>query len=92
MDDTAYRQFFAQPDQTYQRQYEALRAVFVDRRSQKDVAEQFGFTYGTMRQLVFKFRRACDDQSQATESLFFEMPVANVSLSPKTRNRPPSRR
>jgi hypothetical protein len=92
MDDTAYRQFFARPGQTYQRQYEALRAVFVDGRSQKDVAEQFGFTYGTMRQLVFEFRQVCDDHAQPTESLFFEMPAANVFLSPRTTNRPPSRR
>ena len=91
MDDTAYQQFFAQPGQTYQRQYEALRAVFVDRRSQKEVARQFGFTYGTMRQLVLKFRRACDNQAQATESLFFETPAASPRLSPKTAKRPPSR-
>lgn len=92
MDDMAYRQFFAQPDQTYQRQYEALRAVFADGRSQKDVAEQFGFTYGTMRQLVFKFRQVCDDHRQPTESLFFELPAARGFLSPKTTNQNPSRR
>ena len=56
MDDTAYREFFKQPTQTYHHRYEALRAVFVDQRSQKEVAEEFGFTYGSMRQLVFYFR------------------------------------
>jgi hypothetical protein len=35
MDDTACHQFFAQPSQTYQRQYEAMRAVFFDLRPQK---------------------------------------------------------
>ena len=33
MDDTLYRTFFDQPQHPYQRQYEALRAVFIDGRS-----------------------------------------------------------
>jgi len=72
MDDTAYRDFFTQPTQTYHRQYEALRAVFVDARKQKEVAEQFDFTYGTMRQLVFDFRQLVDGQDKPSESPFFE--------------------
>jgi hypothetical protein len=71
MDGTAYQQFFAQPNQTYHRRYEALRAVFVEGQSQKEVAQQFGFTYGSMRQLVLQFRRACDDRDQPTPSFFF---------------------
>ncbi len=63
MDDTAYRVFFEQPTQTYHHRYEALRAVFVDQRSQKEVAEEFGFTYGSMRQLVFEFRQYYLSQS-----------------------------
>jgi hypothetical protein len=42
MDDAALSQFFLRPTQTCHRQYEALRAVFVDERSQKIVAEEFG--------------------------------------------------
>ena len=71
MDDKACQEFFALPSQTFQRQYEALRAVFVDGRSQKDVAEQFGFTYGAMRQLVCQFRSTLNDESSAVGSLFF---------------------
>lgn len=77
MDDTAYHTFFARPTQTCHRRYEALRAVFLERRSQKDVAQQFGFTYGTMRQLVLEFRRACDGQGQSTDCFFFETAPAN---------------
>lgn len=87
MDDAAYQQFFARPSQACHRQYEALRAVFVDGRSQKEVAEQFGFTYGTMRQLVFKFRRVCDDKDQQAESFFFETSAANFRWTPRTKNR-----
>ena len=73
MDDMTYRNFFLQPSQTYQRRYEALRAIFVDQRSQKEVAEEFGFTYGSMRQVVFEFRQYCDSEDESPESPFFEM-------------------
>ncbi len=71
MDDKACQEFFTLPSQTYQRHYEALRAVFVDGRSQKDVADQFGFTYGTIRQLVCHFRSALSDDPSTAGSLFF---------------------
>lgn len=86
MDDTAYQEFFTQPSQTYHRRYEALRAVFVDGQSQKDVAEQFGFTYGTMRQLMRQFRQVFDSQYCLTDSPFFETPTANLQPS-KMRDR-----
>ena len=42
MDGTRCRQFFLDADcATYQRQYEALRAVFVDGLPQNDVAEKY---------------------------------------------------
>ena len=72
MDDTALQRFFTQPAQTYHRQYEALRAVFVDGRSQKEVAKAFGFEYGTLRQLIHALRRSRDEGSESTESPFFE--------------------
>jgi hypothetical protein len=56
MDDTSCREFFSQPTQPYQRQYEALRAVFVEGHAQKQVAERFGFEYSSLRQLVYEFR------------------------------------
>lgn len=92
MDDTAYREFFTRPSQTYHRWYEALRAVFIDGRSQKDVAEDFGFTYGAMRQLVFEFRQLCDDHEQPTASFFFETSTDSASPLPRTTSRSPSRR
>lgn len=71
MDDRACRQFFERPDQTYHRQYEALRAVFVDGRRQKDVAEEFGYQYSTLRQLVYEFRKHCRSDGGSQESPFF---------------------
>jgi DNA-directed RNA polymerase specialized sigma24 family protein len=62
MDDSRCRQFFAEASSTtYHRQDEALRAVFYEERSQKEVAEQFGYTYGSLRQLVHGFRKSVRD-------------------------------
>jgi transposase len=84
MDDTPYREFFARPTHPYHRRYEALRAVFLDGRSQKDVAEDFGYRYSTLRQLIYEFRRQGRDSGEA--SPFFE------SRSPDVRPRRAPRR
>jgi hypothetical protein len=59
MEDTSCRQFFTDADSaTYHRQYEALRAIFVDGLRQDDVADRYGYTHGSIRQLVHQFRTA----------------------------------
>ncbi len=59
MDDARCRNFFLDADSTtYHRQYEVLRAVFVDGLSQHEAADKYGYTYGSMRQLVHGFRTA----------------------------------
>jgi len=70
MDDTACREFFAQPTNPYHRQYEAVRAVFVEGRAPKEVAEQFGWAYSSVRQLLYEFRQHCRDSADG--SPFFE--------------------
>lgn len=72
MDDTAFRRYFTQPTQTFHRQYEALRAVMVDGRSQKEAAETFGFRYDSLRQLMHKFRCSFAAERRSTESPFFK--------------------
>jgi transposase len=59
MDDTPCQDFFNQPNCPAQRQYEALRAVFVEGLSQKDAAVRFGYAYDAFRQLVHQFRQDC---------------------------------
>jgi transposase-like protein len=71
MDDTALKFFFSQPSNTYHRQYEALRAIFVEGKSQKEVADHFGFQYNSLRVLVHQFRQQLND-STSKESPFFE--------------------
>jgi hypothetical protein len=56
MDNTLCLSFFAQPTQTLHRRYEALRAVFLEQRPLTEVAQRFGYRYGTLRNLVAEFR------------------------------------
>ena len=48
---------FLEPVNSTHRQYEALRAYFVDRLSSAEVAERFGYTPGAFRVLCHAFRR-----------------------------------
>jgi len=49
-------QFFAAPEATRQRQYEALRAYFLDNRPAADVAARFGYSTASLRSLCHQFR------------------------------------
>jgi hypothetical protein len=69
MDDTACHDFFARPTNPYQRQYDALRAVFLEGRAPKDVAAQYGFAPRSLRQLVYEFRQ--NRRHSADTSPFF---------------------
>ncbi len=70
MDDGLCLDFFRQPTQPCHRRYEALRAVFIDGRPQKEVAEEFGFSYGSLRQWVRELRQYCGHPVE--ESPFFK--------------------
>ena len=48
---------FLQPSNSTQRQYEALRAYFVEGLSNKEAARRFGYTEGSFRVLVHDFRQ-----------------------------------
>lgn len=56
MDDIRCRQFFLEPTKTYHRQYEAMRAFFVEGRQLKEIAQQFGYQESSLRTLVCRFR------------------------------------
>lgn len=53
----ACRQFFLDVTDPKQRQYEALRAYFVEGRSSQEVARAFGYSVGSFRVLCHHFRR-----------------------------------
>jgi transposase len=52
----ACRQFFLESPDPKQRQYEALRAYFVEGRSSPEVARAFGYSVGSFRVLCHHFR------------------------------------
>lgn len=52
--------FFLEPQLPKHRQYEALRAYFVEKRLAKDVAACFGYTIGAFHVLCHKFRNDPD--------------------------------
>jgi len=54
---TQCRRFFVEPATPRQRQYEALRAYFVEESSSEDAARQFGYSPGAFRVLCHQFRR-----------------------------------
>lgn len=51
------RHFFLAPEKTTHRQYEALRAYFVEGLSSKEAARRFGYTPGSFRGLCHRFRK-----------------------------------
>ncbi len=57
MNNTLYRQFFLEPTETYHRQYEALRAFFVEGQRLKEIAQQFGYQESSLRVMVCQFRK-----------------------------------
>ena len=61
MDDDSCRRYFLDPTQPLHRRYEILRAFFVERRPQADIAAQFGLTPATVQSLVRDFRAQIQD-------------------------------
>jgi DNA-binding CsgD family transcriptional regulator len=54
---TACRRFFGEPATPRQRQYEALRAYFVEQLPSAEIARRFGYSPGAFRVLCHAFRR-----------------------------------
>lgn len=73
--------FFTIPQSTAQKQYEALRAFYLDGRSAAEVAEQFGYTISSFYALNRDFRQRLKN-SESSEQ-FFVSPTAG--RKPKDR-------
>jgi len=56
--------FFLEPVNSLHRQYEALRAYFVEGLSSAEAAQRFGYTPGAFRVLCHQFRREQDRQER----------------------------
>lgn len=73
---TEWRRFFLEPTNATHRQYEALRAYFVEGVTSKEAAKRFGYTEGSFRVLVHQFRQHPDRQ-------FFLPPSKGPHMAPK---------
>jgi len=70
------RRFFLQPQSPKQRQYEALRAYFVQEQPSKEVARSFGYSVSAFHVLCHHFRRDPDP-------VFFVSPKRGPRSQPK---------
>lgn len=59
MDESHARRFFLEPQQTFQRRYEALRAIFVDDEPLDQVAQRFGYKPSALRSMASRLRANC---------------------------------
>jgi hypothetical protein len=59
MDGTHTSRFFLEPKQTFQRQYEALRAIFVEGHPLDQVAVRFGYKLSALKSMASRFRADC---------------------------------
>jgi hypothetical protein len=60
---TDHARFFLTPDNPLHRQYEALRAFFVERLPSREVARRFGYSRGAFRVLCHQFRHDADKRA-----------------------------
>jgi hypothetical protein len=85
--------FFLAPESTLQRQYEALRAYFVDQLGSVEVARRFGYTAGSFRVLCHQFRHDPDFRArffspilQGPASAPVRDPVRELVVAMRKRN------
>jgi hypothetical protein len=70
------RRFFLEPSHPRQRQYEALRAHFIENKPAKEIARAFGYSVGSFHVLCHHFRRDPDP-------VFFCSPRRGPQSQPK---------
>jgi hypothetical protein len=70
------RRFFLEPQHPKQRQYEALRAYFIEARPPKEVARAFGYSLNSFHVLCHHFRREA-------QPVFFVSPRRGPQAQPK---------
>jgi len=62
--------YFSQPQSLFQKQYEALRMFYFEKKSAKEVAEKYGYTYRGFTTLTYNFRKELKNKEY--RNLFFK--------------------
>jgi hypothetical protein len=79
MDGSHTSRFFLEPKQTFQRRYEALRAIFLEGQPLDQVAERFGYKSSALRSIASRFRADC---RRGVTTPFFSPTDADVPSGP----------
>lgn len=79
MDGSLASRFFLEPKQTFQRRYEALRAIFVGGEPIDQVAGRFGYKSSALRSMASRFRSDC---CRGVTPPFFSRTDADVRSGP----------
>lgn len=93
MDDQPCRSFFLQPQATFHRRYEALRAFFIEKRPPEDVAAQFGYKLAAFKVLISRFRhdvRGQDAPPFSSRTAADDPRAVRAARIAMGRKRPPS--
>jgi hypothetical protein len=90
MDGSHTRRFFLEPQQTFQRQYEALRAIFVDDEPLERVAQRFDYKSSTLRSMASRLRADC--RRGVATPFFSRTAAAGPSARLRANNDRPPRR
>lgn len=77
-----YSTFFTNPKHTNHKKYEALRAVFVDKKTSSDVAREFGYSLLSVQTFRRDFIQAMRDSSMES-ALFFKNPEPGRKEKPE---------
>jgi hypothetical protein len=88
MDGQPCRRFFLEPEQTFHRRYEALRAVFVEGRPVEEVAERYGYKPAALNVMVSRFRAQCRDDRVPPFSFLTVAGGPSVDAAAKTGTAP----
>ena len=85
------RRFFLEPEQTFHRRYEALRAILVDGEPIDRVAERFGYKLSALRSMISRFRA---DRRRGVTPPFFsptvvDDPAGTAAMGTDRSSRPP---
>ena len=83
-------QFFLEPQQTFHRQYEALRAVFVEGEPLEPVAVRFGYKASALQSMVSRFR--ADRRRGVTPPFFARTAADDPAGRRRAKVAPPRRR
>ena len=91
MDDSRCLHFFLEPTDTLHRRYEALRAYFVERRPLKEIAQQSGYSYNTLRDVIGDFRARCREDRVPPFSRYPDRGDRNLTARSRPSPRKPRR-